>query len=699
MTAQGSARFFYAVFHQKPLDREVGQIDEEVAVKQLHHVAIWLHPADFDGLLHVFGLKHVGVRGSVGKQQAVHAEIPAVGGVAKIAAIGKKRCAIRRFFDQRLVHPIPDKPSLQTWVGGVAERIPVLVEVAQRIAHGVGIFAENDGPGGVHGCHLLHPLDGGIHVGHEIVAGKGFSVGPAAFEVNGPGGVNGKDGITHCVEIAAPSTFIAKRPGHDAGVIFVPLCHRNSPVHMGSFPHGAVSCMVVVVGPEVMGFEVHLIPHIQAVFVAELIKAGVVGVMGGSDGVEIVLLHQLHIKAHRCLRDCPTRSGVCFVAVHPLNKDGFAVDEKLAVFNFYFPEPDPCAHDFNGIALRVEMLHNEGVELGILCAPQAGIWYGPPKVQVGFLALLQAAAKFKGRLKYELFVGVVEGKLNGVAFDFFLTEIAEAHGHVECRLAEVIAKLRVGVKVFEVGLRGGIQEHIAENAAQAPEILVFEVAAVRPTDHLHSQQVVAGLEVVGDVKFSGRHAALAVADFLAVEVNVAGRLHPGKMEKHTPACPCRRHRKEPPVEAGFVFVGGHKRRIYRIGVNDVGINRLPVSEGLPVGGNGNLGPLLMGNRWHHEIGGCGTRVGDQLEAPFSVETLPEGEILAHLQQSRCSSRVEPLGGRAVCRELVPANHLGVLPFLALNSRARQEANDEEKQVSHVSCFWLRRSKISKPLVG
>ncbi len=68
---------------------------------------------------------------------------------------------------------------------------------------------------------------------------------------------------------------------------------------------------------------------------------------------------------------------------------------------------------------------------------------------------------------------------------------------------------------------GGRNERdIAENAAEPPHILVFEVAAVGPLVDLDREQVLAGLDLIRDIELRLQAAALAETDWFPVNPEV-----------------------------------------------------------------------------------------------------------------------------------------------------------------------------------
>ena len=87
-----------------------------------------------------------------------------------------------------------------------------------------------------------------------------------------------------------------------------------------------------------------------------------------------------------------------------------------------------------------------------------------------------------------------------------------------------------------------IEQHVAVNAAEAPEVLVFQIRAVAVLIHLHGYQVLTFLEIGRDVKLRRLHRPLAIAYALTVHPDVKGRHHALEAQKRlTAVCPTVRH--------------------------------------------------------------------------------------------------------------------------------------------------------------
>ena len=73
-------------------------------------------------------------------------------------------------------------------------------------------------------------------------------------------------------------------------------------------------------------------------------------------------------------------------------------------------------------------------------------------------------------------------------------------------------------------LRTGIEIHLPGDACEAPEVLIFQIRAVAPAHHLHSDEVAALLQVFRDIELGSHLRVLRIAHILTVhpEGEVAG---------------------------------------------------------------------------------------------------------------------------------------------------------------------------------
>ena len=178
---------------------------------------------------------------------------------------------------------------------------------------------------------LIHPFHTWIHLRIEIaeaVAAKFFSV-ARSFVVDGTT-VQTTGRIVAGLEIAAASGFVTQAPEDDRRMVAVAQHHAVNAIHKGRNPRRHVADRLVS-----MVFEVGLIHRIKSEVIEHGVHLGRVRIVGRTDGIDVVLLHQQHVTQHRLHRHGTAVEGVRIVAVRTLEEHALAVDvhQRAAYFD------------------------------------------------------------------------------------------------------------------------------------------------------------------------------------------------------------------------------------------------------------------------------------------------------------------------------------------------------------------------------
>ena len=122
-----------------------------------------------------------------------------------------------------------------------------------------------------------------------------------------------------------------------------------------------------------MVLEVGLIAAVQTIVVKHSIHACIVGIVAGTNGIDIVALHQQNILQHVVGRNCTASYGVSVMTVHTLQDDTLAVDIKQRTDDLHLADTHlggECHH----ILAALVLLHDvQSVESRSLGCPEAGI--------------------------------------------------------------------------------------------------------------------------------------------------------------------------------------------------------------------------------------------------------------------------------------------------------------------------------------
>ena len=181
-------------------------------------------------LLHLIEL---GSYGAVRRDKAIAAEVAIIGFVVEVATVGVVLLTRRAGLGKALVHPVPDTAA------HVARRAlkggDILGEVADRVAHGMGVLTDKEGLAGLAlalGHDVVHD---GVHHAIHICHGA------HALVVDGAGAIQAVGELGGGLEVHPRSRLVAQRPDHHTGVVFMGLDHALGPVEVCLLPRDIVA--------------------------------------------------------------------------------------------------------------------------------------------------------------------------------------------------------------------------------------------------------------------------------------------------------------------------------------------------------------------------------------------------------------------------------------------------------------------------
>ena len=436
---------------------------------------------------------------------------------------------------------------------------------------------------------------------------------------------------------------------------------------------GGVPVRLVVqalrVAAELVGLDVGLVHHINTKLVADLIPTRVVGIVGGADGVEVALLDPEGILLHLLLGHVTAAVGVHLVAVDAPQLSADAIDEELALLAHL----DAAEAKLEGACVTVGEGEGSGVKVRRLGSPTGHVLDGAGgQGQLNLLAGLEGGNGELGGIDVADGHGDLGGNGGGVTRVAHPDVAGDGAGHV------VIGQAGTHPDVANLQGGGGEEGHVAEDAGQAPEILVFQVGAVAPAINLDRESILAGLEGLGDVVLTGGEGVFAVADVGVVDPDVVGGLDAIEAQIDLALVEALGQGEGGAVathggtllEGGPVFGrrGGHARRVNLEGINLVGIDRRAVAAHLPAHRHRDEVPL------RDVVGGL----------PEILRTLGGGvrEVEAPLAVKR-EDAVRRRGHQGRARRL--AVHLEdgfVFPFRCREQDARAQRRQQGKQFPH-----------------
>ena len=492
-----------AVFQEFPKELVVVDVAEEMLIEHAHfagHEIYGFHPHILIVVAHFVELR---IGHTVRAHQSVAVEVVvACVVVVVVAAVGDDFRALGIASVQALVHEVPDKAALVFGCG--AHGFPVFFEATARVAHGMAVLTLYEGFGGsgvgtIFGTIFLRGIHGAIDVGVVAQAGALILHGAALvlpfYPSVGLGEVGSVDG------------FIAHRPCDDAGMVEVYRYVVLVALHdlFGKLRFLGLRSVIIA---ESVALLVGLGAQVDAVFVAQVVPHGVVGIVAGSHGVDVEPLHNLQILYHPLPAHHIASVGIHLMPVGTLYIDGLTVHEQLSVAYLHAAESHPLPHHLDGgiRCLVVDFCH-KGVQIGSLGSPflyerHLYLAFGP---SVGL------------RRRHDRGVGhhlpIVGEQLIG-----YLGGTCALGAYHEQTVGIVIVKVAVQSYVVEVASHvTAVEVAVACHAGEAPEVLVLAVGAVAPPEGLEGDEVVAGMHKGCDVKLGSHLRILGVAHVFAID--------------------------------------------------------------------------------------------------------------------------------------------------------------------------------------
>ena len=398
------------------------------------------------------------MQATVGSDDAVAVEVVVGGGIAaEVAAVGHDFLARHAALGAHtLIHEVPDETALV--LGVLADDAPILSEAAHAVTHGVGIFTLDERTGIVALSILLAVAIAVVHGAEDV----GLTVLACLLILYGAALVDGLHGIVGILEVLAVASFVAKAPEDDAGVVLLHLHIVLVALDMCFVEDGVLGEGLVAIAHAV-ALDVRLGNDIESIFIAEVIPARVIAVVASAHAVHVQLFHNLDILNHALDADDIATVGIQFMTVSTLDEDGLAVDEQLATLNLDVAETYALGGSLDEVALLVLERDGEGVEVGDFGTPGLGVGDGDGGNS-------STIAHTDSCVACGAVCGVGEGKFHGAA-------LGGGGGDVHRELAVLVAvhEILMNEDVLNMCLRAGIEIHLAGDACEAPEVLIFEV--------------------------------------------------------------------------------------------------------------------------------------------------------------------------------------------------------------------------------
>ena len=300
--------------------------------------------------------------------------------------------------------------------------------------------------------------------------------------------------IIHCLDVRTHSTFVAKTPKDDARMIPVTLYERCRPIHMSILEFRVFTHLTIRI-TIAMSLVVRFVHHIDAITVAEFVEIFAVGIVAGAQEVDIRLLHQTDIQLVSGIIYITTRTRMVVMTVHATQFHILTVNFENLTHNLHLLHTQVIVEVLDDSPLHILQLNAEWVEVGLLGRPQT--WVFQREVQSNGS---RVTSKKTLHIAHQL--SSIHLEDHPQVFCCFLTYLTKRDVGMNRCLTEIAVQVRSYLVVADMCLRSHPQLHRTEDARESPHVLIFQVATVTPAINLHSQFVLASLQILGHVKFS-----------------------------------------------------------------------------------------------------------------------------------------------------------------------------------------------------
>ena len=281
------------------LQNEIVGIREVVGVGELQGLVGSGEAVELDVLVHLLYLCQFGRPCAVCRDETVVAEVALMrAGVvvarSELVLSVLDECAVLDVVGgvDGLVHPVPDTTA--DAVAAALHDVPVFLQVAYGVAHGVGIFAHEIGLAApVSVAVAFHIVQSRIHLAPYL---RGLSAGAGGTLIVYGARVEFAGGCETGLVVLSVSALVAEAPEDDGRIVAVAYHHADGAVDVLRFPGGdGRDAGVAVVVPAAVTFHIGLVHDVESVVVEDGVHLGLARIVARTYGVHVGLLHHGHI--------------------------------------------------------------------------------------------------------------------------------------------------------------------------------------------------------------------------------------------------------------------------------------------------------------------------------------------------------------------------------------------------------------------
>ena len=251
---------------------------------------------------------------------------------AMIPAIGIDRLAIFGYtMGYCMIAPLPYETTAHLIL--CLYHLEIIFKISGTISHTVAVFHQKEWFAAILFQIFLYLSKCRIHtavyvkipviIGYIVIAVSGTLILRDTFRIKS---------LCPCqclLKVAAISAFISHRPHHDTKPVLVTLHHQLHTVNNRSFPYRIICYLLIPTLKAVVirilfsiqhkwsvCFDICLVNHHKSIAVAHFIEKWCIWIMAGTNGIEVVLLHQGKVCLDLLHANCKSGDRIGVMAVH-----------------------------------------------------------------------------------------------------------------------------------------------------------------------------------------------------------------------------------------------------------------------------------------------------------------------------------------------------------------------------------------------
>ena len=284
-----------------------------------------------------------------------------------------------------------------------------------------------------------------------------------------------------------------------------------------------------------MTLHICLSQHIHTILVTQVIEDGIVGIVRGTDGINVQTLHRLDILFNLLCRDGTTIHRREVVTVHTMKDHTLTVDEKSTIIaDAHLTEAHFATTNINRFPLRILQGQHQVIKVRSLCTPQFGSCH--IHIEAQLFVCLDRLGCLRNRLSTFLNLHFHLSILHCI-------KARQIHLHIGLCIHETGIEVSREEVVTNLALGSSPQEAMTLNTCQSPIVLTLQERTTGEAINLQGDGILTLGQIICDIEFRRQIGVFAIAHTLTIHPEVITVTHTVETHIDISAFPTGRHCK------------------------------------------------------------------------------------------------------------------------------------------------------------